>query len=77
LSPIPLSSILIKSQKHLYQFSSLELYNYFQNLDIETCDLKHYAVTKNLLIDRGLLDDTKISLASYQDDFFKFKCEVF
>ena len=77
LAPVPLSSILIKSKKHLYQLSSLELYNYFQNLDIETCDLKHYAVTKNLLIDRGLLDDTKINLASYQDDFFKFESEVF
>ncbi len=77
LSPVPLSSILIKSRKLPYQMSGLELFDYFNNLDIETCELKHYAVTKNLLIDRGLLYEPKINLALYQDDFFKFKSEVF
>ncbi len=73
-----LSSILIKPLRKMpYQMKNLELYDYFQNLDIETCDLKHYANTKNILIDRGLLDEPKINLASYQDDFFKFESEVF
>jgi len=75
---IPLSSILIKPLRKMpYQMKNLELYDYFQNLDVETCDLKHYANTKNILIDIGLLDEPKINLASYQDDFFRFESEVF
>lgn len=53
------------------------LYDYYQNLDIETCDLKHYVNTKNILIDRGYLDEPKINLALYQDDFFRFQSDVF
>jgi len=75
--PISLSSILHKHKKYAWQMSNLELYSYFQNLDIETCDLKHYANTKNILIDRGLLLDEKVDFALYQDDFFKFESEVF
>lgn len=63
------------SKKQPYQMNDLELYEYYQNIDIETCDLKHYGNTKNILIDRGLLDEPKINLASYQDDFFKFEGE--
>lgn len=72
-----LSDILIKSKKQPYQMNDLHLYEYYQNLDIETCDLKHYAVTKNVLIDRRIIDEQKINLAVYQDDFFKFESEVF
>lgn len=72
-----LSDILIKSKKQPYQMNDLHLYEYYQNLDIETCDLKHYAVTKNVLIDRRIIDEPKINLALYQDDFFKFESEVF
>lgn len=72
-----LSDILIKSKKQPYQMNNLHLYEYYQNLDIETCDLKHYAVTKNVLIDRRIIDEPKINLAVYQDDFFKFESEVF
>lgn len=60
-----------------YQMNDLQLWEYYQNIDIETVDLKHYANTKNILIDRGLLHEPKINLAAYQDDFFKFKSEVF
>jgi len=75
---VSLSSILIKPLRRMpYQMKNLELYYYFQNLDVETVDLKHYANTKNILIDRGLLDEPKINLAAYQDDFFKFESEVF
>lgn len=66
-----------KPLKMPYQMNDYELFEYYQNLDIETCDLKHYGNTKNILIDRGLLDEPKVSLAAYQDDFFKFKSEVF
>ena len=66
-----------KHKKQAYEMNDLELYEYYQSIDIETVDLKHYANTKNILIDRGLLHEPKINLASYQDDFFKFESEVF
>ncbi|QFR43622.1 rolling circle replication-associated protein [Sulfurimonas xiamenensis] len=63
--------------KKPYQMNVYELWDYYQNIDIETVDLNHYAYTKNILIDKGLLDESKINLASYQDDFFKFESELF
>lgn len=66
-----------KSVKQPYQMNSLELYEYYQNMDVETCDLKRYANTKNILIYRGLLDEQKVNLALYQDELFKFESEVF
>lgn len=66
-----------KATKKPYQMGTFELYEYYQNLDVETCDLNHYGYTKNLLIDRGLLDEPKINLAAYQDDFFRFESEGF
>ncbi|MFA5234883.1 MAG: hypothetical protein WC390_10835 [Sulfurimonas sp.] len=77
LPTVPFSSLLIKPTLQPYQMNSLQLWDYFNSLDIETVDLKHYGVTKNLLIDRGLLDGPKINLSAYQDDFFKFESEVF
>lgn len=74
---VSLSTILKKPKIQPYQMNNLKLYDYFQNLDIETVDLKHYANTKSILIDRGLLDEPKINLSAYQDDFFKFESEVF
>ncbi len=64
-----------KPAKMPYQMNGLELYNYFQELDVNTVDLMHYGNTKNLLIERGLLDEPKVNLAVYQDDFFKFESE--
>lgn len=58
-----------------YQMNSLQLWEYFEGLDVETCDLKHYAYTKNILIDRGLLDEPKVNLALLQDDFYRFESE--
>lgn len=66
-----------KAVKQPYQMNNLELWEHFQNIDIETCDLKRYANTKNILIDRGLIYEPKVSLSLYQDDFFKFESEVF
>jgi hypothetical protein len=56
--------------KKPYEMNMLELYEYFHSLDIETCNLKHYAITKNLMIDKGLLDEPKVDLSHYQDEFF-------
>lgn len=72
-----LSDILRKSNVKPYMMNDLRLWDYYLNIDIETVDLNHYANTKNILIDRGLLHEPKINLAAYQDDFFKFESEVF
>ena len=66
---------LKKSKTMPYQMNSLQLWDYFEGLDVESCDLKHYAYTKNILIDRGLIDEPKVNLAAYQDDFYKFEAE--
>ncbi|MGE0738288.1 rolling circle replication-associated protein [Sulfurimonas sp.] len=58
-----------------YQMNSLQLWDYFEGLDVETCDLKHYAYTKNILIERGLIDEPKVNLSAYQDNFYKFEAE--
>lgn len=66
-----------KYDKRPHDMNDLELFEYYQNIDIETCDLKHYGNTKNILIDRGLLDEPKVNLSAYQDDLFKFESEGF
>ena len=66
---------LKKTKLMPYQMNSLQLWEYFEGLDVETCDLKHYAYTKNILIERGLLDEPKVNLALLQDDFFRFEAE--
>ena len=71
------NGIYTKNVKKPYQMNNIELYEYYQNINIEIVDLNHYGNTKNILIDRGLIDEPKVNLAAYQDDFFKFKSEVF
>lgn len=66
---------LKKTKLMPYQMNSLQLWDYFDGLDVETCDLKHYAYTKNILIDRGLIDEPKVNLSAYQDNFYKFEAE--
>ena len=44
-----------KYTKKPYQMTHFELYEYFNNLDIETVDTRHYIYTRNLMINRGLL----------------------
>ena len=65
-----------KYTKKPYEMNMLELYEYFHSLDIETCNLKHYAITKNLMIDKGLLDEPKVDLSHYQDEFFSHLAET-
>ncbi len=66
---------LKKTKTMPYQMNSLQLWDYFEGLDVETCDLKHYAYTKNILIERGLIDEPKVNLSAYQDNFYKFEAE--
>ena len=52
--------------KQPYQMNHFELFNYFQNIDIETIDLARYMVTRNLMIDRGLLDEEKLPINAHE-----------
>lgn len=53
-------------EKQPYQMNHFELFNYFQNIDIETVDLSRYMYTRNLLVDRGLLDGDKLPIDSHK-----------
>jgi hypothetical protein len=41
---------------------SMDLYQHFQKLDVETCNLQHYHYCKNELIKRGILSGDPVSL---------------
>ena len=64
---IILDGIITEIKKQPHEMSYFELHNYFHNLDIETVNLGHYGVTKNLMIDRGLIDGEKLTLDKYTD----------
>ena len=52
--------------KQPYQLNDFELFNYFQNIDMETINLSRYMVTRNLMIDRGLLDKEKLPINTHE-----------
>jgi hypothetical protein len=47
-----------------------QLIQYFNNLDIETCNLHHYAYVNNCMINRGLLVGDILSLNDYNFSIF-------
>ncbi len=59
--------ILYKDTKSVADKKDFELYKYFNDLDIETCNMQHYGYVKNTLIERGLLSGTVISLDDFRD----------
>lgn len=77
ISPMSLNSILVKKTIKPYQMNDFELYEYFENLDIDTVDEKHYYYTHNLMIDRGLLEGEWLKLTSLDEINQYFKSEVF
>jgi len=64
---ILINGSLIKPKKQPYQMSDFDLYQYFQNIDIEIVDINHYVHTHNLMIDRGLLIAEPIKASLYSD----------
>lgn len=66
IQPLSLNSILIEKTIKPHQMNDYELHTYFENLDIETCNIQHYHVTKNLMIDRGLLEEKKVKITPYE-----------
>lgn len=88
--PIPSIETIIDGEKFIYynghykqvkkqphEMGILELYEYFEDIDIETVDLAHYGYTKNLMIERGLHVGEWLKLTSYQDAANLFEEEVF
>ena len=64
---ILLNGVLKKSKKQPYQMSDFNLYQYFQNIDINTVDLNHYVYTHNLMLERGLLVAEPLKASMYSD----------
>lgn len=54
-------SINIKAKSDIF------LYEYYNNLDIDTCDLNHFGYVKNELISRGLIQGEILSLNDYKN----------
>jgi len=67
-----LNDIMIKKTKPPYQMQDYELYTYFENLDMDTVNPTHYAITRNLLVTRCLLLDTPLLDLREIQDFKEF-----
>jgi len=63
--------------KKPYQMGDMELYSYFQNIDIDMVDDKHYLYTRNLLIERGYDVGEWLKLSAIQELEEEIKSEVF
>ncbi len=55
--------------KPIARRGSYELYNYYNTLDPETCNLHHFGIVQNELIKRGLIDGTIQSLNNFNTNF--------
>ena len=64
---ILLNGVLKKPKIQPYQMSDFNLYQYFQNIDIDTVDLNHYVYTHNLMLERGLLVAEPLKASMYSD----------
>jgi hypothetical protein len=58
---------IYRPTKKPYQMNDMELYEYFNELDIDTVDDKHYIYTRNLLVERGLIEGEWLKLTALQD----------
>lgn len=62
---------LKKTKIQPHEMNDIQIYDYFQKIDkdIENVNLHHYGQTKNIMIERGLIDDFVIPLNSYSVEF--------
>lgn len=77
IEPIPISSILKKVTRKPYQMTYFELHEYFNNLDIDTVDDKHYINTRNLMVDKGMIEGERLKLTAIDDINSELMGEVF
>jgi len=64
-----------KPTKKPYQMTDFELYNYFNSLNIDLVDDKHYMFTRNLLVKRGYLDKEVLPLDAMEQINNEFELE--
>lgn len=58
-------SVLFSTTKTPEYLNNVQLYKYYYSLDVETVNLQHYGHVKNVMIDRGLLNEKKQFLNDY------------
>jgi hypothetical protein len=64
-----------KSKKYPWQMNNYQLHDYFHSLDIDTCNDEHFIVTRNLMIDRGLLYGEIMPTSSINQLMTEFELE--
>jgi len=62
---------IVKPKKQPHQMKDLELYDYFHSIDIDTIDLNHYIYTRNMMINRGLLQAEPMTQDEYKSEEFE------
>ena len=56
--------------KKPYEMTFLELYNYFYSLDIDTLDLFHYGLVRNMMIQKNMLIGERINPSEFTKEYF-------
>ena len=64
---ILLNGVLKKPKKQPYLMGNIELYQYFQNIDITIVDINHYVYTHNLMLERGLLKAEPLTASLFSE----------
>ena len=59
---IILDGIITEIKKKPYQMKNYELNNYYESISINSVNPHHYAVTHNLMLDRGLIVGERLKL---------------
>lgn len=61
------NATFIEIKKQPYQMSDYELKKYFDNIEIDGVNLARYIYTRNLMLDRGLLEGERLELADLSE----------
>lgn len=62
--------LLMEAKRQPWEMNLLELNDYFHSLDIETVDLNHYAITRNMMINKGLMLGEMINPSEFTKEWF-------
>lgn len=71
-TPLSLDDVLIKPKKQPYQMKDYQLRQYYENIDMDSVNPAHYAVTYNLMIERGLIVGELLKPSSMYEAFEVF-----
>ncbi|WP_324170975.1 rolling circle replication-associated protein [Sulfurimonas sp.] len=70
--PLSLDDILIKPKIQPYQMKNYQLSHYFENINMDSVNPAHFAVTYNLMIERGLIAGELLKPSSMYEAFEVF-----